>query len=131
MLRRATVVLLAFLGLSAIAGAVPMIVSALRGTPGYLPLSLLEHSPFHSYLVPGILLLVANGLLALWTLAQLLRCARHAAAWVAVQGAVLLGWLAVECVMLRMVMWLHWFYGAIGVLLVVAGLALRRDKAQS
>jgi hypothetical protein len=66
--RISAIVLLAFLGLSGIAGGAPMIVSSIWKTRGFMPLSLLQHSPFHSYLIPGIILLVANGLLALWIL---------------------------------------------------------------
>ena len=38
------------------------------GEPWSMPHSLLQYSPFHSCLIPGIILLVANGLLILWVL---------------------------------------------------------------
>ena len=61
------VVALVYLGLSGIVGAIPLLLHP-AGEPWGMPLSLLRHSPFHSYLVPGIILLMANGLLSLWVL---------------------------------------------------------------
>jgi len=121
---------LMFLGLSGLVGAIPLIVHPL-GEPWAMPQSLLRHSPFHSYLIPGIILLVANGLLSLWVLWLTVR--RHSGHgwWVAAQGCVLVGWLAVECIMVRLVMWAHYLYGAVGLVLIVAGIALaqaRRDQ---
>lgn len=116
---------LAFLGLSGIVGAIPLLLHP-TGEPWRMPQSLLQYSPFHSYVIPGIILLVANGLLGLWVLWLAVR--RHAryGRWVAAHGCVLLGWLAVEVAMLRLVVWPHYFYGAIALALVVSGLALAR-----
>jgi hypothetical protein len=58
---------LVFLALSAIVGAIPLVMHA-NEDPSAMPQGLLRDSPFHSYLVPGIVLLVANGLLSLWVL---------------------------------------------------------------
>ena len=121
-------VLLAFLGIGGIAGAVPMIVSAVRQTPGVIPLSLLQHSPFHSYLIPGIILLVANGLLPLWVSLRLKARRPFSGLWTAAQGCVLLGWLIVQCAMLRLVNWLHSVYLALALLLIALGWALNRQS---
>ena len=61
------IVALVFLGVSAVGGGVPMILDP-AGEPCRSPQSLLQYSPFHSYLIPGIILLVANGFLSLWVL---------------------------------------------------------------
>ena len=42
------------------------------------------------------------------------------------QGSVLSGWLALEVAMLRLVVWPHYLYGAVALVLVVTGLALAR-----
>lgn len=122
--RTTAIALLAFLGISALAGAVPMILNP--GGSAFMPLSVLEHTPFGSFLVPGILLLTANGLLSLAVLWLVLRRAPHQGLWIAFQGCVLLGWLTVECWLLRQVMWLHWLYAAVALALIISGLALRR-----
>ena len=56
---------LVFLGVSAVVGAIPMLVHP-SDEPWAMPQNVLQYSPFHSYLIPGIILLVANGFLSLW-----------------------------------------------------------------
>jgi hypothetical protein len=98
------------------------------GEPWQMPQSFLEHSPFHSYLIPGITLLLANGLLSFMALAAVLRRRHGYSAWVLFQGCVLGGWIVVEMAMLRMAMWAHYFYGAVALILIVLGLELRREE---
>lgn len=119
------IVALSFLGLSAIVGAIPLLMHP-GGEPWAMPQSLLQHSPFRSFLIPGIILLVANGLLSPWVL--WLTASRHPGYgwWVIVQGCVLLGWLVVEVAVLRLVAWPHYFYGAVAVALVIPGIAIVR-----
>ena len=124
------IALLFFLAASSIIGSIPMIADP-HGSPWSMPQSLLQHSPFPSYLVPGILLLLFNGLLALWALWLTLDQTPRYSVWVALQGCVLLCWLVVECLMIRMVIWPHYLYGAIALGLVVTGIALWRDEYQS
>lgn len=126
MARMGAIVLLAFLGISALVGSVPMILYP--GGSAMMPLSILEHSPFHSYLIPGMVLFAANGLLAGWVFWVVLARKGDYGLWVVFQGCVLLGWLSVECWMLRMVVGLHYVYGAVALALIVAGLALRYGK---
>ncbi len=118
---------LAFLALSALAGSIPMIVDP-SGAALQLPLSLLRHSPFHSYLIPGILLLVFDGVLAFWILWLAMMAKPRCGLWTVLQGCVLLVWLAVECLMLRMVIWPHYLYGAVALVLIASGLALSREN---
>lgn len=123
--RWAAIVLLAFLGVSACVGAAPMLLFPNGG--GILPMSLLEHTPFDSFVIPGILLLTANGLLALAALWMVVMRKKHFGLWTGGQGCVLLGWLVIECVLLRTVVWLHYFYGAIAAGLILAGWMLWRS----
>jgi hypothetical protein len=119
--------LLGFLGITSIIGAAPMIADP-SGQLLRMPLSLLEHSPFHTFLIPGIILLLANGLLSLLILYATAR-QRPLYAWgVALQGCILTGWIVVEVILLRMAMWAHYFYGAIGLALIVLGLVLAREN---
>ena len=130
MVRTIATVALGFLGITAIAGAVPMLLSP-GGSSQYMPLSLLQHSPFHSFLVPGIVLLTANGLLSLWILRLVIRGRPRCGLWVAAQGCVLLGWLLIQCWMLQIAMWLHYFYGALALLLVACGWLLHRRMGRA
>ena len=92
-----------------------------------MPQSFLEHSPFHSYLVPGMILLLANGALSLFVLYLAMRRRKGYGWWVAVQGCVLCGWIGAEVAMLRIAVWPHYLYAAIGLALIALGLALTRE----
>lgn len=124
--RIASVVLLAFLSLGAFVGSIPMIFDP-SGRTMRLPSSSLRYSPFHSFLIPGLILFVANGILALVVLWMVWKRMPHYGLWTALQGCVLLGWLVVECWMLRVVAWPHYFYGVVALGLIVAGLAIERE----
>jgi len=126
--RIVAIVALSFLGLSGIVGAIPLIVNS-GGEPWRMPQILLQYSPFHSYLVPGIILLVANGLLTLWVLGRTLGKHRGFGWWVMAQGVVLLGWLIVEVAMLRLMVWPHYLYGAVAIALVISGITIVRANA--
>jgi hypothetical protein len=119
---------LLFLSAGALWGGLQLIVEA-HGNPwGFMPLNLLRHTPFHSWLIPGILLLAVNGLLSLWVLWLVLMRRSHYGLWAVFQGFVLLGWLTVECVMLRFVIWPHYLYGGVALALIVAGAAARHES---
>lgn len=124
--RYSSIVFLLFLGLTSIVGAVPMLRDP-HGQPWQMAQSILEYSPFHSFLIPGLVLLVMNGLLSLFILALLFQRVRNYGWWIAAQGAILFGWLTVECIVLRMVIWPHYVYGAVALVLLVSGLVLRSD----
>jgi hypothetical protein len=122
---------LGFLGVTAIIGAVPLILYP-QGDLLHMPLSLLEHSPFHSFLIPGIILLLANGVLSFVALYQVVRWRKGYGWWVAFQGCVISGWIIVEVIMFRAVAWLHLLYIAVGVILIASGLAqVREAKGQN
>jgi hypothetical protein len=126
-LRWTAIALLFFLAVSAIIGAIPMLADP-HGSPWNMPQSQLQFSPFPSFLVPGILLLAANGLLASWVLWLALAEIPRYGLWTALQGCILLGWLVVECLMLRVIVWPHYLYGAIALALIAAGFLLWRDE---
>ncbi|HVT96234.1 MAG TPA: hypothetical protein VHE33_01925 [Acidobacteriaceae bacterium] len=122
------VVALLFLSITALYGGTVLIIHA-HGNPwGMMPLNLLRDSPFHSWLVPGIILLTANGVLGLWVLGLVLARCRHDGFWAMFQGCVLLGWLVAECVLLRMVIWPHYLYGVVALVLILAGAAMRHSS---
>lgn len=126
--RIAAIATLFFLALSAFVGAIPMITSP-GGSPWWMPLSLLRHSPFHSFLIPGIILFTAIGLLSCGVLWMTIRRSPGYVWWVALQGCVLLGWIITEIFMLRIMMWAQEFYAGIALLLVFCGVVLARKTA--
>jgi hypothetical protein len=125
-LRIVAIAVLAFLGLSGVVGAIPMIAHP-AGEPWGMPQGLLQHSPFRSYLIPGLILLGCNGLLSLWVLCLTVKKHSGYGWWIAVQGCILAGWLSVEIAMLRMVVWPHYLYGLLALALMISGAALARN----
>lgn len=71
--RNILIVLLAFLALSAIGGGGTLIISPSGKLIGGLPLSILEHSPFTNFLVPGIILFLILGITPAFIIYALLK----------------------------------------------------------
>jgi hypothetical protein len=65
--------LLSFLGLSAVGGGGALIISPSGQMLGGLPLAILERSPFHNFLIPGIILFVTLGLIPCYLVYALLK----------------------------------------------------------
>jgi hypothetical protein len=105
---------------SAIAGGGELIIWP-RGNAYLPPLQLLEHTPFESFLVPGLLLacVVGGTSLACATLAW--RRSRAAIDALILAGGALLVWIIAELAMIRAFHWLHAAYGALGFALLGLG----------
>lgn len=125
--RAIAIATLAFLGVSACVGAVPLILYP-QGDMLHMPVSMLAHSPFHTFLIPGIILLVANGGLSLLVLITAVRRMQGYGWWTAFQGCVIAGWIVIQVFMLRGLSWLHFLYLGVGLVLIASGLALRRES---
>ncbi len=129
LVRTIAISLLVILSVGAFVGSIPMIVHPQNNQWGLMPLSLLHFSPFHSYLIPGFLLLASNALLPIWVLWRVIGRKSLHGLWTVLQGCVLLGFLSTECWMLRVVAWPHFTYAAVALALMVCGLAMRRDSS--
>ena len=121
------IVALALLSVGAIMGAV-LLIQKPTGSPMEIPQSVLQHSGFHSFLIPGILLLVSQGLLPLLVMVIAIFCKRGHGWWIAFQGCVLFGWITIEVILLRTVVWLQYVYGGLGLLLIACGWVLRKQS---
>src|SRR5260370_22528816 len=92
------------------------------------PLSLVGLPRFHSFLTPGMILFTANGVLSLVIFVAGLRRAKGYGNLVVLQGFVIAGWITVEVILMQAVVWPHFVYWAVGLVLIVCGLILRRDR---
>ena len=126
-LRIVALLTLLFLGVTSIVGSIPLILDPSGGMLG-LPLSLLKHSAFHNYLIPGLILLVTNGLVVVVVFVAAARRVAGYGNMIATQGVVIAGWITVEVILLQTVVWAHYVYWAVGLVLMVCGVALRRDR---
>jgi hypothetical protein len=125
-LERAALMCSAFIALSALAGAFELLTWP-NGNR-YLPLALLARTPFHTFVVPGVLLGVVVGGTAVLASLALLRNAQWASESVVLAGGVLSAWIACEVAMLRTFSWLQLVYGVLGISQLVIGLVLFRRK---
>ncbi|MEI9938577.1 MAG: hypothetical protein WDO69_15275 [Pseudomonadota bacterium] len=123
--RRLLAALCLFTGLTAIGGGLELMWNP-DGSIIRLPLSLLEHSPFRDFFIPGLLLAGLVGVIN--TIAGVLILCRHPRgdAEAMVSGSVLVAWIGIEVLFLRHVHWLHAAYLVIG--LATAGLAAAREN---
>lgn len=124
-LKYIALLLLLLNGIGAFIGGIPMILHP-DGSANGIPVSYLEHSPFNDYLIPGIVLVIANGVFSILVSVGLLLNVRHHAWWVIGQGIVLTGWIEIQMIMLREVNFLHIAFGTIGIALVFLGRYLGR-----
>jgi hypothetical protein len=128
-IRWIAIVLLVLLGIGAVVGSVPMLADP-HGAPLGMSQAMLAHSPFHSYFIPGLALLLANGGLAFWAAYMALRRAHDYGFWIAAQGVVLVGWVVFQCIFLHFIAWPHYLHCYWGLMLVACGVALHNDGAQ-
>jgi hypothetical protein len=127
-LGRLALVLEIFLGIGALFGGFQFILAPdghLLGTP----LSLLAGTPFHSFLVPGLLLFTFVGVAPIVAAAiTARRLAIGPLAAVAV-GLILMGWITVEMVIVAGLASLFWaFYLVLGTVIAAVGVAWMRTN---
>ncbi len=123
--RTLALILLIFTGISAVGGGVALIVEP-GGESIQLPRSLLEHTPFTSFLVPGIILLASNGILSMGIAFLVLRRFRFSAWLVMFQGCILMGWILIQFAMIREYsLFFHTLYLVVGLLLLLSGIYMR------
>lgn len=84
----------------------------------------LKHSPFNSYLVPGIILILVNGVLNLLAAIYAIRRRRYYTHWILIQGIILCGWIVVQVIMVRDINIMHLAMFLTGLIIVFSGLKL-------
>lgn len=124
-LRTLAIILLIFNGVSACFGGIGLVASP-DGSVMELPLEWLGATPFKNYLVPGIILLTANGLLSLLISISVIRKSRSYELLIIIQGLILTGWIIIEILLLNLFHWLHALYGLTGLLMIITGFLIRR-----
>lgn len=126
------VILMIFQAVGAIGGGLALVISP-SGKLMQMPLSMLEHSPFPNFLIPGLFLLIVLGMLPAYAVYALLRkpncrlCERlnpdkevhYAWSLAFFIGIVLILWIDLEIMFLRVVDILHLIYALLGVAIVV------------
>jgi hypothetical protein len=127
LIKTITIILLLFLAVFAFLGGGAFIHDP-SGAILQIPLSFLDHSPFSSFLLPGILLFTVFGLGGLACALLLIFKFRQAGDVVIVAGAALVIWIVVQLAMIRTFHYLHAIYGVLGLVLLFLGFRLRRNS---
>jgi len=115
--RRMLIVVVLLLALNAVAGA----VYAFGGAKG-AKREWLDGTPFNDYVIPGVILLVVVGGSLAAAATVLLRRVPSAWGFSVAAGAVVIGWLIVETLMIGLVSWMQ--PTTFAVALVIIGLAI-------
>jgi hypothetical protein len=133
--RNILLVLLAILGLGAIGGGGVLIISPTGKLIG-MPLSMLDKSPFNSFLIPGIVLFTILGIVPYVIIFSLLKKTEcrlaekfnffndmHWSWTYSVYVAFsLIIWIQIEMVFLQAVSWLHTFYMFLAIAIIFVAL---------
>jgi len=90
-----------------------------------LPLSLLEGTPFKDFKIPGILLAFVVGGINLLAVFFNLKRGRNRYKWAMAGGLVISGWILIQMILTGVIHWLHIFYLAIGILIILFTFQLR------
>jgi hypothetical protein len=118
--------LLLFNGIGAIYGGGNLILHP-DGSSIKLTMDWLEHTPFKDYLIPGIVLFIANGIFSFIALAAMLLKVNNYAWLVMAEGAILTGWIVIQMLMIQTVYFLHYVMGGTGLALIVVGYLLLKN----
>lgn len=115
-----TSLLLLINGIGALYGGGSLILYP-DGSNIQLSLELLKPTPFTNYLIPGIVLFIANGLGSLLVLVKILLDHKDYWLWVIAQGLILSGWIIFQILLIQFVYFLHFVLFAAGIALIVLG----------
>ena len=106
--------ILCFNALSAIGGSIGLVTGTL-----VLPPALLTHTPFVSYVIPGLILGLIVGASSLSAAIAIVTAVRQALLLSAGAGLIMMGWIVVEVLLIRGGSWLHGLYLATGFAVVL------------
>lgn len=121
------ILLLLLNGINAVYGGWLLMIDP-SGGKLQLPLDYLEHSFFNNYLIPGIILFVMNGISSICIAALVIAKYKYAPLLILLQGIVLVGWIAIQILLLQKFYYLQLILGMIGLCMMFCGYFLARNK---
>jgi hypothetical protein len=117
-------ILQVFIGLGAVGGGLALVLKPSGAIIG-IPLETLENSPFSTYLIPGIVLIMINGVGSLVGAAASFTRHRYAGETAVALGVFLVAWIMLQVYWFAAFHWLHALYLGLGLLELVLGWSLR------
>jgi uncharacterized membrane protein len=128
-LRFTLVALLGVVGLGAVFGGLQMLVDPFR--PMGMSTRMMTRTPFDSFVLPGVLLLVLVGVVPLVLAVGFLTPAHPHPAWSLAFGLGLMGWIATQWLLVDAALWLQPAVFAVGFLIAVVAALLWRTTTHS
>jgi len=117
-LRIINIMLLIFLGITATVGGYFLMADP-GGEKMQLSESLIKNTPFKDYFIPGMILLIMNGLLGLISATATIFKWKFYQNLILLQGCILVLWIIAQWIIIQQVLWLQFVYLAIGIFLVI------------
>jgi hypothetical protein len=114
-----------FIGLGAVGGGLGLVLEPSGANLG-MPLEMLNHSPFTDFLIPGIVLLIVNGLGSIAGSVLSFRFFQYAAEIALALGAFLVAWILIQVYWIHTFHWLHALYLSLGIIELALGWLLRK-----
>lgn len=118
-------ILLVFTAVNALIAGILFIIdpsgALMQMSPDYI-----KNSPFDSYLIPGIILFLANGVLNVFTAISVFLKKRYSFVFVTIQGFILSIWIIIQIIMVDDINFLHITMFAIGFVLIAGGINLAK-----
>jgi len=117
-------ILVSFIAFSAFVSGLVMI-SDPEGVILDMPISLLENTPFHNYMLPGILLTTMVGGVNL--IAVFFNMRRHPVRynWAIAGGFMISGWILLQLLLIHAANWFHFICLGMGVLIILIAYQLK------
>lgn len=116
-----------FIGFGGIAGGVLALSSIVHSSFG-LSEAMLQHSPFTTFLIPGLFLLFVIGCGNLFTGLANVRQARTFPYFECLIGLILCIWIMIQCLLLWTIVALHLIFFLLGLLQFLGGYLLIKQK---
>jgi hypothetical protein len=122
-------VLQAFIGIGAVGGGLLLVLDP-GGAKLGTPIELLDRTPFTTFLIPGIVLLIVNGLGSIAGSVSSFIRHRFAGELAIALGMFLIVWIAVQVYWMAL-HWLHALYFVLGILEVALGWSVWKSLRKS
>jgi len=124
-LAKALGILQLFIGIGAVGGGLGLVLEPNGANLG-MPQEMLNNSPFSDFLIPGIVLLIVNGLGSIAGSVSSFRLTQYAAEIALSLGAILVAWIIIQVYWIHPVHWLQALYFSFGIIELVLGWLLRK-----
>lgn len=119
------IVLMFFQAVSAIGGGIGLLIDVSGESLGF-SLDMLAGSPFASFLIPGLFLLIVLGIIPLILGISLIKNWKFANLFSILIGMILVLWIIVEVIIIRDTGALHYVYLIVGILILLFGFLSKR-----